>query len=261
MKTTLWILAMILMAFLPQRRQSINIKGSVFDDASGIPLPGVTVTEKNTANHVLTDRYGMYAIAVSGSQSRIVFSKQGYLDQEFTAGNQSIIDVRLKLVKTRNEAEAVEPAISPKELSKRATNGQGALKSESYLMMDMADGEQMYYREFNTEEYSPIAENIFHRAMNNPLSTFSIDVDAASYSNVRRFITNGQLPPKDAVRIEEMINYFRYTYPQPQQEYPFSINTEVASAGTDRVAGQEDPCRQPSAFQPGVPARCFRLDG
>lgn len=80
----------------------------------------------------------------------------------------------------------------------------------------------------NTEEYKRIYENPFKEVAQNPLSTFSIDVDNASYSNVRRFLSEGQLPPADAVRIEEMINYFDYDYPQPTNEHPFSIYTEVA---------------------------------
>lgn len=82
----------------------------------------------------------------------------------------------------------------------------------------------------STEEYNLIQENPFQRVSANPLSTFSIDVDTASYSNVRRFITEGQLPPKDAVRIEELINYFTYDYPQPKGDRPFSITTEVSQA-------------------------------
>ena len=65
--------------------------------------------------------------------------------------------------------------------------------------------------------------------MNNPLSTFSSDVDSASYSNMRRFIKNSQLPPKDAIRIEELINYFDYDYPEPADGNPFSIFTEIAA--------------------------------
>jgi Ca-activated chloride channel family protein len=84
--------------------------------------------------------------------------------------------------------------------------------------------------EWNTEEYKSIEENIFRDALKNPLSTFSIDVDAASYSNVRRFINNGQQPPKDVVRIEEMINYFDYDYAQPADEHPFAVHTEIAPA-------------------------------
>ncbi len=79
---------------------------------------------------------------------------------------------------------------------------------------------------FNTETYDKIDENEFQDAVTNPLSTFSIDVDTASYSNARRFIDNSRLPPKDAVRIEEFINYFTYDYPQPTDNHPFAIVTE-----------------------------------
>lgn len=78
------------------------------------------------------------------------------------------------------------------------------------------------------ERYAEINENPFLETRNAPLSTFSIDVDTASYSNVRRFINDGHLPPKDAVRIEELINYFEYDYPQPVGSVPFSVTNEVA---------------------------------
>lgn len=83
---------------------------------------------------------------------------------------------------------------------------------------------------FNTEDYSQIVENEFLSVTENPLSTFSIDVDTASYSNVRRFLNNNQMPPEDAVRIEEMINYFTYNYPKPEGKEPFSITTDMAQA-------------------------------
>lgn len=81
---------------------------------------------------------------------------------------------------------------------------------------------------FDTEDYSQIVENTFQRPSAHPLSTFSIDVDEASYSNVRRFIQGGNLPPAGAVRVEEMINYFDYDYPQPVGETPFSVTTEIS---------------------------------
>lgn len=89
------------------------------------------------------------------------------------------------------------------------------------------DGIKIIGSGFNSEEYQSIKENEFKKVNNNPFSTFSIDVDAASYSNVRRFINDGHLPPKDAVRIEEMINYFSYDYPKPKGNQPFSITPEV----------------------------------
>ena len=85
-------------------------------------------------------------------------------------------------------------------------------------------------REFNTESYDPLVDNQFLAVADNPLSTFSIDVDTASYSNLRRFLLQqNQLPPAGAVRIEELINYFHYEYPQPEGDRPFSVTTEVAS--------------------------------
>ncbi|MDT5295036.1 MAG: Ca-activated chloride channel [Acidobacteriota bacterium] len=78
------------------------------------------------------------------------------------------------------------------------------------------------------ESYAKIDENPFLEAARAPLSTFSIDVDTASYSNTRRFLNDGQMPPKDAVRIEELVNYFTYDYPQPTGAAPFSVTAEVA---------------------------------
>jgi Ca-activated chloride channel homolog len=91
----------------------------------------------------------------------------------------------------------------------------------------------------STERYAEINENPFLEATKAPLSTFSIDVDTAAYSNVRRYLKDGQLPPKDAVRTEEMVNYFDYNYPQPLGDAPFSVSTETASCpwnGKHRLA-------------------------
>jgi Ca-activated chloride channel family protein len=83
---------------------------------------------------------------------------------------------------------------------------------------------------FNTEAYDRIDDNQWTDPKHKPLSTFSIDVDTASYSNVRRFLHGGQLPPKDAVRIEELVNYFTYDYPQPRGAAPFAVTTALAEA-------------------------------
>jgi len=83
-------------------------------------------------------------------------------------------------------------------------------------------------RQLNTDEYERLYENDFLSAKDNPLSTFSIDVDKASYSIVRRFLHNSQMPYQDAVRIEELVNYFTYDYPKPTDTHPFSIYTELA---------------------------------
>jgi Ca-activated chloride channel family protein len=90
------------------------------------------------------------------------------------------------------------------------------------------DGFSRYNSAFNTEGYAAITENGFRSVRSNPLSTFSIDVDNASWSNIRRFINNGTLPPMEAVRIEEMINFFRYDYPEPEGIHPFSVTSELS---------------------------------
>ncbi len=79
------------------------------------------------------------------------------------------------------------------------------------------------------EQYELLEENPFMLAAQEPLSTFSIDVDTASYANVRRMVNNGQKPPVDAVRIEELVNYFSYSYPEAAGEHPFSVSAEVAA--------------------------------
>jgi len=107
--------------------------------------------------------------------------------------------------------------------------GTGALaKSDARSRVVVVTDEQ-----FDTETYDSIEENRFRAAKDNPLSTFSIDVDTASYSNVRRFLQGDQLPPSGAVRIEELINYFPYNYPEPKIGDPFSVNIEVSRAPWD----------------------------
>lgn len=84
--------------------------------------------------------------------------------------------------------------------------------------------------EVDSESYESYHENLFESSSVNPVSTFSIDVDNAAYTNIRRLINNGQKVPKDAVRVEEMINFFKYDYPKPADNHPFSINTEYSDS-------------------------------
>jgi Ca-activated chloride channel family protein len=103
-----------------------------------------------------------------------------------------------------------------------------ALPGPAYSAPGTVYGAQPEGRDARGEGYNAIQELGFSLAAHEPLSTFSIDVDTASYSNIRKFIESGALPPADAVRIEEMINYFTYAYPQPEGSDPFSVNTAVA---------------------------------
>lgn len=107
---------------------------------------------------------------------------------------------------------------------------------ESETMDDGFFVNEFSTEEFNTEEYSGITENNIKAVKNYPMSTFSVDVDTASYSNVRRMINNnGEVVP-DAVRIEEMINYFKYDYERPMGDVPFSVNTEISDCPWNKDA-------------------------
>ena len=115
-----------------------------------------------------------------------------------------------------------------------APSGQlGVAGEDSKLELGDTPAQDRFYRApanqpNDTATYPRLVENTFLAALSHPLSTFSIDVDTASYANVRRFLNSGQLPPPAAVRIEEMVNYFHYNYPQPRGNDPFAANIEIA---------------------------------
>ena len=113
-----------------------------------------------------------------------------------------------------------------RQKARAPATGLGQLAME----MDASRSHAAYRFEANTDSFAARRENAFHRASDDPLSTFSIDVDTASYSIVRRMLEEGRRPPADAVRVEELINYFPYEYPEPAHDSPFSISTETASA-------------------------------
>lgn len=132
---------------------------------------------------------------------------------------QNIKDEESDIRKSHPATTVFQPLMERK--AKAGTRGMGVTG-----MVD--DGFGGYKIPYDTEEYTRIYENEFKEAINNPLSTFSIDVDTASYANIRRFITGNRMPYKDAVRIEEMINYFNYDYPVPKGNHPFSFITEIS---------------------------------
>ena len=112
--------------------------------------------------------------------------------------------------------------------AKSASNDIGAQPSVRLLESASMAKEESPMSEFNREQYNEIQENEFLDTMSQPQSTFSVDVDTASYANVRRFITEGNPPPVGAVRLEELVNYFTYDYPEPEDQHPFSVTTDIA---------------------------------
>src|SRR5690606_33895127 len=156
----------------------------------------------------------------------LVFSFIGYKSREVkVSGNSQNIKVALQ-----ENIEALQEVVTTGPPTRKKLHMAEMAPQPTMSIGYEYDAKDYQQPQWNTEEYDAINENIFHDAIRNPLSTFSIDVDAASYSNVRRFINNGQRPPKDAVRIEELVNYFDYDYSQPSGDHPFEVITEISSA-------------------------------
>ncbi len=216
------ILGAIMIAFTEFR----TITGNV-TDSQGQPIAGVTVKVKGSASRSLvsiTDQNGFYKITVDPQVKALIFSFAGYTEVEETIGNRSVINIKMKEEISVMEELVVTGYGARKDMASKSVYA----SAPSMRAYDSNGSFHRYNSNFNTEGYASVNENGFKNVKNSPLSTFSIDVDNASYSNIRRFINNGQLPPADAVRIEEMINYFKYDYPEPKGEHPFSVYTELA---------------------------------
>jgi Ca-activated chloride channel family protein len=230
-------LLVTLLAFSPVN--SFTVKGVVKDD-NGKIVSYATVTEKGTKNSVSADSNGAFTIQVKSEKAILVISAIGHVSKEVKVKGQSTINVALNVSKANLEevvvvgygAETKTDATSNFGVFNKALGVPGGgrhIQNKQFYQLQDNNGYLFDSTiDFNTESYDKITEDPFLRVTDNPLSTFSIDVDAASYSNIRRFLNNGELPPAGAVRIEEMINYFHYEYPQPNGDDPFSVNTEIS---------------------------------
>ena len=242
------------------------IEGTVVSGGGGAALSGVTVTatcDAGVRRSEQTDGAGAFRIeALPLGTCRVSAALAGFAGAsakvQVTAGSAAKIKLTLAAVKV-GEAKA------PKD-GKRADKGEAAagavaatervhaptppmvapakpMPSSKVKRMPgpmqvgngrMAPAGQPMVQEaqdgMNTEAYARIDDNPFRQVSTAPLSTFGADVDTASYSNLRRFLSQGQLPPRDALRIEELINYFSYDYPMPKAGEPFSITTEVGAS-------------------------------
>ena len=217
---------LIISAFLFAAVQPSIITGRVTDD-QGNPLAGVSVFVKNTKHGTTTDLSGYYRIAIQPGDKVLVFSFIGMQTREIKIKENNIINVKLYPEAVREAEEVVMPVMPSLKMDKRATGAVSYdMAAAQYTQTSVPNP---YNPNFNTEGYATIHENGYKDVLKQPLSTFSIDVDKASYANVRRFINMGQLPPMDAVRIEEMINYFTYDYPEPEGKHPFSVYTELSA--------------------------------
>src|SRR6185437_9629458 len=229
-----------------------HISGRVYDKADGSSLPGVSINVEGTNIGTVTDAVGRYRIDLPNGNARLVFTYIGYKTKKIKPGAGDILNVYLEAsLATLSEVvitnygvqrkmdmtgavSAVPVDVLKNVPSSNTLQGRASgivvtnTKSPGYLnnIRYPRPGNPV----MNDESYKNITENGFMKVKSNPLSTFSVDVDGASYSNVRRFINSGQLPPPDAVRIEEMVNYFKYNLPGPSNNEPVAIHTELSSA-------------------------------
>ena len=203
--------------------QTRTITGIVTDD-QGKPLQGVHIIAVNSTPATVTDSAGRYSISVRPAEKALRFSYVGFDTREVRLKTGNLLNVTMTAT-----------SLSMQEVVVVGYSGVQRALSGSVAGISVSSGTKRRHKpgynrnaDFNTEEYDRIVENAFHKVGEDPLSTFSIDVDAASYSSVRRYLNEGRLPPADAVRVEEMINYFRYDYQQPKNGDPFSVHTEIS---------------------------------
>lgn len=211
-----------------------QITGKVISSSDGLALPAADIRSLPSKTTAKTDANGKYSIKIPVTDTHIEVSFLGFQTQKVAIKKADVINFSLADdVKALAEVSVVgygtvhEKRIVSTSASQHLIAGSPGAAA-SYLNGRVAGLQVM--NDVNNESYAKISENNFKRATDHPLSTFSIDVDAASYSNVRRYINGGNLPPKDAVRIEELINYFDYNYEQPKGDDPVNIVTEISAA-------------------------------
>ena len=222
----LTLLALLLAAATASvQAQTGTMQGQVTDLISGRPLPAAQISVDGTGLVGRTDREGRFSLsAVPAGNQLVVAGLLGYTTQRrlvtVTAGQTTVVDFALVQAALTLDEITVTGVAQPME---RARQGVAQVQFSVVSMLD-----------FNTESYALIDENDFRLVSASPLSTFSIDVDRASYANIRRFIQSGDRPPVDAVRIEEMINYFPYDWEEVSGDHPFAVTTEVSEAPWQR---------------------------
>ncbi len=232
-------LVICLLSFLAQQTrpatpvEQVGVVAGVVVDTSGGVIPGATVTLRSgqrVERSAVTNSNGEFrfeSVAPGAYDLDIALPGFRSLTAKVTVGSSRLNPLRLILEASGTQetvtVTAETPMVDAMSANRKSHDGRAGGHDEFAAPMAIT-----VPAPFNTEAYDKIDENKFRRVSDDPLSTFSIDVDTASYSNVRRFLNQGTLPPADAVRVEELINYFRFTYKNPDGKAPFSVTTEVA---------------------------------
>lgn len=179
--------------------QTIWVSGAVEDSISHRPVSGVQVKVIDDTANVVTNAFGLFRIVIPTATAKLLLVQNGYLTKEITVSKSDRLLITLSPVRKDTDPIAMAKARSKMLHSSNPNYGNTGMGTHA----------------FYNETYGATYENKFVRADSHPLSTFAIDVDRAAYSNIRRFLRLKEPVPVDAVRIEEMINYFHYDYPLP----------------------------------------------
>lgn len=231
----LWLSAITFINFALVENHTLT--GTVVDE-NGEGLIGANILLKGTSRGTVTDFDGTFSLNVPTNCADLVVSYTGFTTQEVKACAGAPAAITLKAAAALDEVVVVGYGSRRDRRQARRKMLASAPAPTSYAAPLNAHLPQMNRHsgrsphppqdpEANRESYADIQENPFRQAVLAPQSTFSIDVDVASYSNIRRFLNNKELPPADAVRVEEMINYFNYNYPNPAGDAPFAVKTEL----------------------------------
>ena len=234
--------------------QAGNLKGKV-TDTGGKAISGATVLVVQAGLSATSDKNGIYMVkGIASGSFTVKCSKSGYgtvIRKGVSLGEGTkTLDFKMgkaavaKPAEAKPDAAELEAPVAASKMMKEESRSREKRGGKMKMATGMAqpamlpppsprhDGMPVQH---NTESYDRIYENEFLGVTQNPLSTFSIDVDTASYANTRRFITQqSQLPPADAVRLEEFINYFNYDYPNPDGKHPFGVTTELSDCPWNR---------------------------
>jgi len=222
----------------PYSAASVQTVTGVVVDQRGAAVPGATVTLKSVATGfswtTATDAQGKFTFTqIPIGRATLTVVLAGFKTDRrmipIDAGHAVSLKIALSIAAVEETVKVVAaPPAMPIGATSQVTAG--IVGGVVGGVLGYTPGAYRYpSAPGNTEAYDRIEDNAFHRVADQPLSTFSSDVDTASYSNVRRFLTSGTMPPPDAVRIEEFINYFRFDYAPPTSKDPVSVTTEVAA--------------------------------
>lgn len=241
MKAKLFLLLALILSISVNAQERI-ISGKVIDE-TGSAIPGVNISVKETSQTTVSDVNGKYSIKVATKDAILQFSFVGFVTQNIKVKEKKTINVTLKedikslqeVIVSGNDVmmqgRVAGVSVSSNVKTKAKMSAAGGTYA-THMMPAPAMPPRMAPEAISdNEEYKDEKEIGFKATDKDPQTTFSIDVDRAAYTNVRRFIMqNGQLPPKEAVRIEEMINYFDYNYAQPKGKDPINIETEISDS-------------------------------